>query len=414
MTSPKHLLERFVSGVKRSGLLRPVALKVLGFAVVCLVVLAVLAAKIGNISFFSHRTEYAAQLSDVTGLQPGNSVKIAGVTVGQVDSIGVQRAHAVVHFSVNNQYHLATNTQVGLQWHNVIGQQYLYLYPGNGHARLRPGATLPLSQQVSSASVGALLNALGPFLGAIHPQQANQVVVAFAHALQGNSTQVDSLINNAAKVSSTIGSVNTQVGQVIDSLDQVFSALASRSTNLGQVVSNLQSLSQTLAQHNSLLDQTIGNLGQVSGELATLEGNTHNSLSTAINDLQAAASDIAAHQAQLSQGLSTLGSGLAPYSDISSYGQWFQIQTVYSCLADQASCSYYQATNAPAGTGPGGSPPSGSPSSGAGGSALPGSSGGSGVPAGVSSGASAPSGVAAVAGILNMEAGTGPSVGRAS
>ncbi len=409
MRSPARLLERFTTGVKRSGLLRPTTVKVAAFAVVCLLVLAVLAAKIGHITFFAHRTEYAAQLSDVTGLQPGNSVKIAGVKVGQVDSIGVQRGHALVHFSVDNRYHLSTATRVGLQWHNVLGQQYLYLYPSRGGRRLPPGGTLPMSQEVSTANVGQLLNALGPLLSAIHPQQANQVVVAFAQALQGNTSQVDALINNAARVSHTIGSVDTQVGQVIGSLNQVFSALASRSSSLGQAVGNLQTLAATLAQHNTLLDQTVANLGQVSGELATLEGSTHNNLTSAINDLQAVASTIQAHETQLSQGLSTLGAGLAPYTEMSSYGQWFQVQAVYSCLAGETSCSYYQPTNAPSGTGFGGSAPPGSSPPGPAGSSSP--LGGLGVP---SSGASAPSGVNAVAGILDMVAGTGGGSGGGS
>jgi phospholipid/cholesterol/gamma-HCH transport system substrate-binding protein len=43
----------------------------------------VLAATIGNISF-SDKTSYKAVFSDVTGLLPGNDVRVAGVDVGTV------------------------------------------------------------------------------------------------------------------------------------------------------------------------------------------------------------------------------------------------------------------------------------------------------------------------------------------
>ncbi|MGH9028766.1 MAG: MCE family protein [Acidimicrobiales bacterium] len=354
-------LGRSVRGVwvriRRSGLFHPTALKVAVFAVICLVLLAGLAARIGSITFFSHRVSYSAQIPDATGLTPSEDVKIAGVTVGEVTGVKVQRAHALVNFALNSDVHLRSGTKAGLQWANVIGQKFLYLYPTRSGRVLAAGATLPLSDSVPQADVGALLNSLGPLLGSLHPQQANEIVEAFANALSGNETQVDQLISNAAVVSQSVGSVDTQVGQLVTDLNQVMSALSQRSGDLGQVISNLQSVSSSLASRDDLLDQTVGNLGQISGEVASLEANTHNNLSGAITDLQAVSAEIQSRESDLSQGLSTLGSGLAGYQEISSFGQWFQIQVVYGCLAGEAVCNYYEGANPPAGSGPAGTPP---------------------------------------------------------
>jgi phospholipid/cholesterol/gamma-HCH transport system substrate-binding protein len=407
MRAPHHFARDVAHRVRHSGLFTPTALKVLAFAAACLVVLVVLASKIGNLSLFSSRDDYTAELSDATGLQPGDDVKIAGVSVGQVNNVTVVRDHAQVTFALNKTVHLLQSTQVGVQWHNVLGQQYLYVYPGNQGAAIKPGATIPMSHQVSSADVGALLNAIGPLLGALHPQQANAVVESLASALQGNESQVDSLISNAATVSQSVGAVDTQVGQVIDNMNQVLGALSQRSGDLGTVVANLQTLSSSLAGRNDLLDQTVANLGQVASEVATLETNTHGSLSSAISNLNAVSSVIQSHEASLAQGLSTLGSGLAPYTLDTTYGQWFGIQTVYTCLADETVCNYYQPTNAPSGSGLGGSPPNpGLP----GGGSLPGlgslSSG--------AGGASTPSPNASVGNVLQMVAGQGTFAGSGS
>jgi phospholipid/cholesterol/gamma-HCH transport system substrate-binding protein len=284
-------------------------------------------------------------------------VKIAGVTVGEVTGVKLQRAHALVSFTLNKDVPLRSGTQVGMQWQNVIGQQYLYLYPDTSGHLLRPGATLPLSASVPSANIGELLDSLGPVLGALHPEQANEVVEAFANALSGNENQIDQLISNAANVSSTVGSVDTQVGQLVTDLNDVMSALSQRSGDLGQVITNLESVSNSLSSRNDLLDQTVGNLGDVSAEVATLLGNTHGTLSNAISDLQAVSAEIEGRESELSQGLSTLGTGLAGYQEISSYGQWFQIQIVYACLANETSCAYYEGSEPPAGSGIVGTPP---------------------------------------------------------
>ena len=99
------------------------------FALVCLVLLAGLAVKIGNISLFSSRHTIDAQLSDVTGLASGDSVNIAGVPVGQVSSIGVQHGHALIVLSINNTVSLSRSTDVGMRWHDVIGQKEIELFP---------------------------------------------------------------------------------------------------------------------------------------------------------------------------------------------------------------------------------------------------------------------------------------------
>ncbi len=327
------------------------------FALVCLVLLVGLAAKIGNLSLFADRHPLYAQMSDVTGLASGDTVDIAGVPVGQVSGIAVQHGHALVTLSLDNDVVLHAGTDVGMRWQNVIGQKDVYLYPDQRGPVLGPGATLPLSHDVSDASVDAFLNSIGPFLSAINPAQANQFVENVSGALEGDTAQIDQLIDNGATVSATVGALDTQVGSVIGNLDQVLTAMAQRSGDVGTLVDNLQTVAGALSSHNTVLDQVVGNLSLVASDLAQLVGNNRSSLDTTVNDLDTVAEDIQAHQQDLARSLSTLGAGLAPYQEISSYGQWFQVQTVYSCLANQTSCSYYQSDAPPAGSGPGGGAP---------------------------------------------------------
>jgi phospholipid/cholesterol/gamma-HCH transport system substrate-binding protein len=333
------------------------ALKFAVFALVCLVLLVGLAVKIGNISLFSSRHSLDAQLTDVTGLASGDTVNIAGVPVGQVTSIGVRHGHAVIGMSVDNTVTLHTSTDVGMRWHNVIGQKEIELYPGNGGSLLAPGATLPISHDVTDASINAFLNSLGPVLSSINPTEANAFVENVSGALEGDTAEIDQLINSGATVSDTVQALDTQVGQVIGNLNQVLSALASRSGDISTLVTNLQTVSSALASKNTLLDSVVGNLSQVATDLAGLIGNNHNTITGTIDNLQAVAADVQTHQQDLAHSLSTLGAGLAPYIQISQWGQWFAVQTIYTCLANQTICPYYQPSNPPAGSGPFGSPP---------------------------------------------------------
>ncbi len=346
------------------------------FAAACVVIAGWLVIRIGNVQLFSHDVGYAAVLQDASGLAPGDGVKISGVTVGRVNSVGVKHGHAVVSFDVQPSVHLRSSTGVGLQWLDVIGDKVLYLYPGTTGSTLHPGSTIPMSNDVGDASIGALLNRLGPFLQAIDPKEQNAFLVAISTALQGDNAEVHSLIGHTASVSGTLGSVSGQLGTLIDNLDTVVSAIAQHRGDISTLTDNLASLSGTLASNNDLLDSTVTNLGAAEKALAGLLSRNAANFDSIISNLNGIAGVLASHRRSLALTLHDFPAGLAPYQEISSYGQWFEIDPVFTCLANQTSCSYQQPTNQPGGSPivPGG-PTAPSSSNGSAGSGGPGTGG---------------------------------------
>jgi phospholipid/cholesterol/gamma-HCH transport system substrate-binding protein len=323
--------------------------KMLAFGVVCVVIAGWLVVRIGNIQLFGNDVGYRAVLLDATGLAGGDAVKISGVTVGRVDSVGVKHGSAVVTFELRRGAHIRSSTGVGLQWLDVLGDKVLYLYPGTTGDVLRPGATLGLANNVGDASIGALLNELGPFLQAIDPKEQNAFLVAIAGALQGDNAEVHSLVGNTASVAGTVGSVSAQLGTLIDNLDTVVSAIAQHRGDLASVTDDLASLSGTLASNNALVDGTVGNLSEAEKDLAGMLKDNAANFDGIISSLKGIASDLDTHRRSLALALHDFPAGLAPYQEISSYGQWFQIDPVFTCLANQTSCSYQQPTNTPGG-----------------------------------------------------------------
>jgi phospholipid/cholesterol/gamma-HCH transport system substrate-binding protein len=313
------------------------------YTLLCLVLLGGLIVRIGQISLFTHRVSYRAEMTDVTGLGAGDAVKLAGVTVGQVKSITTDHGLAVVQFAVNRNVFLPSDVQDGIRWQNVLGQKYFYLYASRSTGtRLAPGATIPPAREEADADIGAFLDALGPVLQSIDPSQANAFVEGVLGGLQDNLDQVGSLIDNAATVSTTVGNLNVQIGSVIDNLSTVMGALGARRQDLQNVVANLATISTALASRNQTLDDVVANFSKVSGEFANVISNNRSNLDSIISSLDTVAKTLQSHRGDLDQDLTTLSAGLEPYTLISSYGQWFNVQTVYVCLADQTSCQYQE------------------------------------------------------------------------
>lgn len=326
--------------------------KLLLFAAACGVVTIGLALKVGNVALFAHRTSYTALLNDATGLRGGDLVKIAGVNVGQVSSVNVEHGHASVEFGLDNGVRVRTSSGVGMRWLDVIGNKVLYLYPGTAGGWLKPGGTLGLSNDVTDASIGQFLSTLSPVLQSIDPKEANAFVVAISQALQGNESTVSALLGNAAKVSSTLGADNSEIGTVINEYQQVASATAAHTSDISNLVSNLSTVAHGLANRNTLLDEMVGNLSKVTGEFGGLLKANRGNLNQTISNLLTVANVLERHQSQLNTALATLPQGLAAYQQVTSDGQWFNIQVLYSCIADQTVCTYYNAANQPGGVQP--------------------------------------------------------------
>ena len=321
------------------------------YAVLCLVLLGVLAVQVGNIHtlpLVSHDHTYYADMTDASSLVPPDDVKIAGVTVGQVKGVSVRHGHAVVKFVVDKHIVLRESTQVGMRFQNVIGAKYLYLYPGSMGLPIAPGAHIALDHNVESADVGNFLTDVGAFLKALNPNDVNAFTQAMVVALQGNDVQVSQLFDNTAAVTQTVGSLDSQIGNVIDNLEHVLSALAARNADLLSLTDHLTSVAQQLAARNDVLDNVIVNFAQVNDQLNQLVTTNRGNLNQTINNLQVIANVLAQHHADLDKGLATLSSGLAPYTLISAYGQWFELQSVYTCVAQQTSCTYQSPTQTPA------------------------------------------------------------------
>lgn len=315
-------------------------LKLTIYAVVCLAVLGALVGAITNRPLLDRGTRYEAVLPDANGLFRNDAVKVAGVQVGHVTDIRVERGRAVVRFSIDRDgLELTDTTRTGLRWRNVLGQKYLYLYPEEGGDVLEEGDRLPLDNAVASAEVGALLNAVAPVLRAIDPAKANLFIRTLNDALAGNEERVRDLLTNTATLSRDLSASDEQIGSLIEGLDTVVGSIAERDADVRRLIDNVASVSDSLAGRADDLEALVLGLVDVQTALNDLLEDRQGDIEGTIDDLDSIATVLGEHRAELEQGLASFPAGLAPYHQLSAYGQWFQVRITVTCLAGQTTCT---------------------------------------------------------------------------
>jgi phospholipid/cholesterol/gamma-HCH transport system substrate-binding protein len=296
------------------------------FVVFCLSFTMYLALTIGNTRLSQlnplHPTSYrlAATFDDVTGLVVDDNVKVAGVIVGKVRGIKVVDGRALVSFQVRRSVKLPSDTSASIRWRNLIGQRYLYLYPGTASTVLRSGDHI--NQTRSVVDIGELFNKLGPIVAALDPGKVNQFLDAVTTALEGNTDKLRSALDDLAIITSDLASRDQAIQRLVTNLDTVAGTITSRDHEIRTVLDNLVTLAQTFSQNTDVLNGAVTDLGDLSTNLHDLLANNRVQVDRILGNLTTLAGVVQAKLPQLDQTLSALPRASAAIIRAGSIGQF--------------------------------------------------------------------------------------------
>jgi phospholipid/cholesterol/gamma-HCH transport system substrate-binding protein len=121
------------------------------FVALGLAALLMLSMKVANLSQFTNHDGYAlrAYFDNIGGLQVRSPVKMGGVTIGRVVSIGfdTKRFQAVVTMNIEPSYtEIPADTAANIYTAGLLGEQYIGLEAGGDEAYLQPGEEITITQ----------------------------------------------------------------------------------------------------------------------------------------------------------------------------------------------------------------------------------------------------------------------------
>jgi phospholipid/cholesterol/gamma-HCH transport system substrate-binding protein len=114
------------------------------FIIVGILALAYLSVKLGRLEVI-HTGGYTlyADFSDIGGLKPGASVVIAGVPVGSVKSMRLNRDYqALVALNIDRGVTIQEDAIASIKTKGLIGEQYVQITPGGSEKNLPPGGMI--------------------------------------------------------------------------------------------------------------------------------------------------------------------------------------------------------------------------------------------------------------------------------
>jgi phospholipid/cholesterol/gamma-HCH transport system substrate-binding protein len=242
------------------------------FLAVCLLGVFALYAVFGQLRFGEKTIAYNAEFTNVTGLENGDFVRIAGVEVGKVNKISIQPdTTALVEFTADDSVVLTEGNRAVIRYDNLIGGRYLALVEGAGSTtKLKPGDTIPLARTSPALDLDALIGGFRPLFAALDPVQVNALSGQLIAAFEGQGDTIGSFLTQTAALTNTLADRDQLIGEVIVNLNTVLGSLGGQSAQFSKAIDSLAELVKGLEARKHDISNSVAYVNAAAGSIADL------------------------------------------------------------------------------------------------------------------------------------------------
>lgn len=301
------------------------------FIVVCALVTVGLFMVFGQARFQREHT-YNAEFVNVSGLEKGDFVRIAGVEVGKVEDVSIRPDTVVmVQFAVEATIVLTEGTRALIRYDNVIGGRYLELQESEGDAKvLPPGQTVALDHTVPALDLDALIGGFRPLFRALDPDQVNVLTGELVQAFQGQGAAINSFLAQAAAFTSTLADRDELIGQLVVNLNIVLGSVSEQTQQFDKAVTSFADLVNRLADRRTDLTNALAYGNAAAGSIADLLGRIRPPFKNTVAQADRANSIVLADHDYFDDLLNTLPDAYQALARQGMYGDYFSF---YLCDA---------------------------------------------------------------------------------
>ncbi|MFI7668748.1 MCE family protein [Nocardia sp. NPDC049526] len=306
--------------------------KLIIFVVVTLLATTILGLSIAN--YTGGGTAFKARFSDVTSVNTGDEVRIAGVRVGKVTSVKiVDKRQAEVGFELTDRDWLPASTTATIKYRNLVGQRYIALEQGTGEQgrKLNKGATIGLEHTRPALNLTTLFNGFRPLFQTLTADDVNKLSYEIIQVFQGEQGTIHDLVATTANLTNKIADKDAVIGDLVRNLTAVLNAVNEREGQFDQLIVNTEALVSGLAAERDTIGSSITSLGNLASATADLLVPTRPTLQGSIAGLSQFTGTLDERKDEVNTALTNLPIKMEKLGRAGSYGSWFQF---YLCGID--------------------------------------------------------------------------------
>ena len=266
-------------------------------------------------------TAYSAYFTEAAGLRSGDPVRIAGVKVGEVNSVGLSGNKVKVVFKVKNAY-VGDQSTVDIKLKTLLGAKYLEV-DSTGNAKQDPQHTIPTSRTTSPFDVYPAFTELTKTVDAIDTDQLAKAFGVLSQDFAGTPASVRTVVDGLSRLSETISSRDTALRQLLAKANDVTGVLAARDQDLQALLSDGGQLLDELNARRAAIHSLLVNTAALSQQLQGLVGDNQKTIGPLLDQLDQVLTLLNDNQVALDRGLALLGPFYRVFNNTIGNGRWF-------------------------------------------------------------------------------------------
>jgi phospholipid/cholesterol/gamma-HCH transport system substrate-binding protein len=241
-----------------------------------------------------------AEFRDVQNLTVGAKVKLGGVLIGEVDSIGTHDYRAEVHLSIERKFALGPDATFEIRFTTPLGEDYVAATPGHpGRGRLPDGGTVPLARTSDAPNIEDTFSAVSTLLNGGGLDKLQTIATELDTALRGRTGQARDALINLQRVVADLDANKDDIDRVLDGLRSMASALNRGTSDIERALDLFPPALQSLAADTGRVKELLTRVATLGDSVQDLLARGQQALFTDLDNLRPTRDSQRARQREL-------------------------------------------------------------------------------------------------------------------
>jgi phospholipid/cholesterol/gamma-HCH transport system substrate-binding protein len=275
-----------------------------------------------NIPFITGGTMYNAAFAEAAGLKKDEEVRIAGVKVGKVTDLRLERDHVRVDFRVDDGVRLGDLTRAEIKIKTVLGSHYVSLDP-RGPGRQDPRRQIPVSRTATPFEIVPAISKLSQVAGDIDTKQLAQSFDVLSSTFANSPEEIKGSLRGLRRLSQTISSRDDQLHELVGRSKNVTKVLADRNAELVKLVEDGDKILRAVQARRAVIHQLLVNTVTLTQQVNALISENDAEIGPMLANLQRVNKILLKNQDNLDRTIRLLAPFGRQFTDATGTGRWF-------------------------------------------------------------------------------------------
>ena len=287
---------------------------------------------VGTLKLLEDTYAMEGVFADASGLRSGDDVRLAGVKVGRVTGIEVDRAsgNVRVDWVVDRGIDIGEDAHAEIALKSLLGAKHIRINNPMAGDRLMADLpaeqrTVPLERTEVPFDVFELTRIATEGIEELDTDALNEFLVDLADITDGKAATVDDLLTGIRRVGAAVNQRDEQFRSLLEQADRLSETLSDKDDEIVGLLDSSQRILDLIVERRNDLALVLGETADSVQELDRVIAENRAEIDGALDSLAPTLDVVAANQADVDRALAWLGPGLLQQSRGGGQGPWQDI-----------------------------------------------------------------------------------------